>query len=163
MECLERTRRLCYICSRRRQNARAEQGRGGVYVFKGRRFLRGAVTAPRVIPIEQPLQGAVRVSATTVGRCVPVAVLTFAVLPFIPLGGCAPAGGRSADAERPSVTVETRGAHVIRASAAAGANEDPAPATQPADPATPDLASRTATQPARLPPPKIVPGARRRR
>jgi len=96
-----------------------------------------------------------------VGRCVPVAVLTFAVLPFIPLGGCASARDPFTDAERPSVTVETRGAHVVHASAAPGAHEDAAPSTQPADPATPDLATRVATQPARLPPPKIIPEGRR--
>jgi type II secretory pathway component GspD/PulD (secretin) len=102
------------------------------------------------------LQGAVRVSATTVGRCVPVAVLTFAVLPFLPLGGCASTRDGPAARRDTPVTVETRGARVVRASAAAGASDEPA-ATQPGDPATPDLASRVTTQPSRLPPPKIIP------
>jgi hypothetical protein len=53
------------------------------------------------------------------------------------------------------VTVETKGARVVHASAQAGAANGAAQSV--ADPGTPDLASKPTTRPARLPPPKIIP------
>jgi type II secretory pathway component GspD/PulD (secretin) len=86
--------------------------------------------------------------------------------------GCASRGGASApsrDHAPTPVTVETRGAHVVHASAqnaapgehdaspAGGTGATPVAGAEHADPAYPDLASQPSTKPARLPPPKIIP------
>lgn len=116
-----------------------------------------------------------RVSASTVGRCVPVLALILAVA----AGGCAARhdGRGSPSARGPSrVTVETSGAQVVHGSAQAGVvdgngeppsilsdDADAAPgaggvfAREDRDPATPDLASRPVVRPPRLPPPKVIP------
>ena len=98
-------------------------------------------------------------SATTEGRCVPAVC----VLLIVAVGGCAAHrdGVAASSAERkPTVTVETKGAHVITASDAAAvagtSTADSSAATQPSDPAYPDLASPPANKQPRLPPPKII-------
>jgi type II secretory pathway component GspD/PulD (secretin) len=89
------------------------------------------------------------VSETTEGRFARVMLSCLALAAF----GCASKRHAEATDERPptTVTVETsRGARVVHAGSQSAA-----------DPGTPDLASRPATQPAPLPPPKIIPETRK--
>ena len=111
-------------------------------------------------------------SASIAGRCASFLALLLALF----AAGCAgrqDGDSSQAAARRPRVTVETTGAQVVHASTRAGtadvaegvadaadvATVDARGHTAPHDddPATPDLASRPAVRPPRLPPPKVIP------